>query len=45
MVTGRRKISNKWYYFEQSGAMKTNWYKIKGIWYYFDANGKWDKTR
>ena len=37
MVTGWKKIAEKWYYFDVEGAMKTGWVKYKDTWYYLDA--------
>lgn len=35
--TGWKKIADKWYYFNEEGAMKTGWVKYKDTWYYLDA--------
>ncbi|CTF64195.1 choline-binding protein, partial [Streptococcus pneumoniae] len=37
MATGWKKIADKWYYFNEEGAMKTGWVKYKDTWYYLDA--------
>ncbi len=41
-VSGWKKISGKWYYFDKNGyeayMMATGWMKIKGKWYYFDED-------
>ncbi len=37
-VTGWKKISNAWHYFD-NGATVTGWKSIGGKWYYFDASG------
>ena len=39
MKTGWLKYNNRWYYFEDSGAMKTGWLKDGGYWYYFEDSG------
>ena len=40
MVKGLQNINDKIYMFDDSGAMRTGWYKIKGSWYMFDwTNG------
>lgn len=33
-------IQNKWYYFDEKGAMKTGWILVNGIWYYLENNGE-----
>ena len=36
MVTGWKNIGGVWYFFQESGAMKTGWLKDKEKWYYLD---------
>ena len=40
MVTNWNHIENNWYYFDGSGAMRTDWLLLGSIWYYMDQNGK-----
>ena len=40
MVSGWQEIDGAWYYFEDSGALKTGWLKDKdGTWYWFNPDG------
>lgn len=34
-----KKISNKWYYSNKSGAMETGWTKVSNKWYYMNNSG------
>ena len=34
-----RYIDNVWYFFDQTGYMKTGWISWNGAWYYCDASG------
>ena len=43
MLTGWQKISGKWYYMNENGAMQTGWQKIGGKWYYMNGSGVWIK--
>lgn len=38
-VTGWKQINNVWYYFDDSGYMKTGWILNAGKWYYTDSAG------
>ncbi len=34
-------LNGKWFYLEESGAMKENqWFEVNGKWYYVDASGE-----
>lgn len=35
-----KKVSNHWYYFDQSGMMTRGWQNINGFWYYMNGNGE-----
>ncbi len=40
MATGWQFINDKWYFFENTGEMKTSWIKYFDKWYYCEeANG------
>lgn len=34
-----KKITNRWYYFDQNGNMARGWQNVNGFWYYMDGNG------
>ncbi|MEY8337229.1 N-acetylmuramoyl-L-alanine amidase family protein [Lachnospiraceae bacterium 62-35] len=34
-----KKVSGKWYYFDNSGNMAKGWMNLSGLWYYADQNG------
>jgi hypothetical protein len=36
-MTGRKKVSNNWYYFKSSGAMQHGWLKSGNSWYYLNS--------
>ena len=38
-VIGMKKISGKWYYFNENGIMKTGWVSYNDKWYYFKTDG------
>lgn len=35
-----KKVSNRWYYFDQNGTMTKGWQNINGFWYYMNDNGE-----
>lgn len=35
-----KKVSNRWYYFDQNGNMTKGWQNINGFWYYMNDNGE-----
>ena len=39
-VTGEKKISGYWYYFDQNGVMKTGWHNFSNKKVYYDSNGR-----
>ena len=39
MITGWKKIDNKWYLFGNGGAMLTGWQRVGSSWYYLDESG------
>ena len=40
MQTGWLQDGGKWYYLENSGAMKASqWFQVDGKWYYVDGSG------
>ena len=32
-------FDNKWYYFDQSGTMRTGWIQWNNLWYYLNLDG------
>ena len=40
MQKGWKWLDKAWYYFAESGEMKTGWVKDKDEWYYLDSEGK-----
>ena len=47
--TGWVKQNNKWYYYDNNGAMQTGWLSTGGKWYYLASDGKmltgWQKIK
>lgn len=39
LLTGWKKVEDKWYYLNPNGTMLIGWLKDKGKWYYLNANG------
>ena len=39
MAKGWQKLSGKWYWLSEDGAMRTGWRNINNLWYYMEDSG------